>query len=167
MRHCTHPCAAPRPAPCPRSFSTTNRASRKVMTRRVSSSSFAVLVALPDPNTYGRAQELPIAAVAGDAAGAVVVAGAGLAAGLGFGGGAGDALEAFIQAYLPVLRPAAWLATAFDIFLRTSSDMFFAVTPGPSAFFFFFFGPPSPSSVSPVAAPGAWAARAWLCYPKA
>jgi hypothetical protein len=38
---------------------------------------------------------------------------------------------------------------AFDIFLHTSSDMFFAVTPGPSAFFFFFFfGPPSPSSVS-------------------
>src|SRR6266567_4363756 len=118
------------------------------MTRRSSSSSFGALDALPDVGTYGRAQVLPIEAAAGDVAGVVVVAGAGLVAGLGLGGGA--ALDAFIHAYLPVLRPAAWLATAFDIFLRTSSDMFFAVTPGPSAFFFFFFGPPSPSSLSPV-----------------
>ena len=49
--HRTHPCAAPRPAPWPLSFSTTNRASRKVTTRRVSSSSLVELAPLPVVDT--------------------------------------------------------------------------------------------------------------------
>src|SRR6266550_4341496 len=85
-----------------------------------------------------------------------------LCAGFGFGGMGAFKFAAFIHAYRPP-NPAACVATAFDIFFLTSSDIFRAVTPGPS-FFRFFFAPPSSSSPNPApnAAPAAfaWAAKA-------
>lgn len=87
-----------------------------------------------------------VAAVGVVVLGGLMMAAAG--AGLGFGAGV-LTLAAFIQAYLPP-SPAAWVATALDIFFLTSSDMFLAVTPGPS-FFLFFFAPPSSSMMPPLA----------------
>lgn len=141
-------------------------ASRKVIALLLSSSfdapaaPFAVLA-----GTYGRAQLPPMA----EGAGVVVVAevradDAAGAAGLGFGGVEAATL-AFIHEYFWP-RPAAWLATAFDIFFRTSSDMLRAVTPGPSAFFFFFFGAPSSvvsAASTAMALPVVWFANAAAC----
>ncbi len=85
-----------------------------------------------------------------------------LCAGFGFAGMGAFKFAAFIHAYRPP-NPAACVATTFDVFFRTSSDIFRAVTPGPS-FLRFFFAPPLLSSPDPApnAAPAAfvWAAKA-------
>lgn len=148
----------------------TNMASRIVMASRVSSSCRSG-AAFGLVGMYGVAHEL--LSVADDVVVVVVVvvvevvvvvvvlvAAAvmdALCAGFGFAGMGAFKLAAFIHAYRPP-NPAAWVATALDIFFLTSSDMLRAVTPGPS-FFRFFFAPPSSSSPNPApnGAPAAFA----------
>ncbi|THH10022.1 hypothetical protein EW146_g8503 [Bondarzewia mesenterica] len=109
----THPRAAPRPPPCPRSFCTTNIASLSVTTRLLSSSACAAVLCDLFVGKYGLAHELaadiPPPPPVAPPTGVVVVAGEPAAAGVAaFGfGGVGVTFATFIQAYFPVPNPAA------------------------------------------------------------
>ena len=106
-----HPLAEPLPPPGPFSCSMTKSASLRVTSCRESSSFCGLFCVLVLDETYGLAHPPLVAVVfvagavvvAGDSPDAVLVA---VAAGLGLGGGV-DVFAAFIQAYLPVPKPAA------------------------------------------------------------